>query len=52
MVEVMLCKYLGTIITLNGTCEGISVQEVVDSFQKVNDLKICYKIVPRRAGDV
>ena len=35
-----------------GVGKGISVQEVIDSFEKVNDLKISYKIGPRRAGDV
>mgnify|MGYP006132214337 CR=1 FL=1 len=35
-----------------GVGNGISVQEVVDSFEKVNDIKISYKIGPRRAGDV
>ena len=35
-----------------GVGKGVSVQEVVDSFEKVNDIKISYKIGPRRAGDV
>ena len=35
-----------------GLGKGVSVQEVVDSFEKINDLKISYKIGPRRAGDV
>ena len=35
-----------------GIGKGVSVQEVIDSFQKVNNLKITYKLGPRRAGDV
>ena len=35
-----------------GVGKGVSVQEVVDSFEKVNNIKISYKIGPRRAGDV
>jgi len=35
-----------------GVGKGVSVQEVVDSFEKINDIKISYKIGPRRAGDV
>jgi UDP-glucose 4-epimerase len=35
-----------------GVGKGISVQEVVDSFEQTNDIKISYKIGPRRAGDV
>ena len=35
-----------------GVGKGVSVREVIDSFQKVNNLKISYKLGPRRAGDV
>ena len=35
-----------------GIGKGLSVKEVIDSFQKVNNLKISYKLGPRRAGDV
>ena len=35
-----------------GVGKGVSVQEVVDSFEKVNDIKISYNIGPRRARDV
>jgi len=35
-----------------GVGKGVSVQEVVDSFEQINDIKISYKIGPRRAGDV
>ncbi|MBE6206104.1 MAG: UDP-glucose 4-epimerase GalE [Rikenellaceae bacterium] len=35
-----------------GTGNGVSVLELVESFQRVNDLKLNYKIAPRRAGDV
>ena len=35
-----------------GVGKGVSVQEVIDSFQKVNNLEILYELGPRRAGDV
>ena len=35
-----------------GVGKGVSVREVVDSFEKVNKLKISYELGPRRAGDV
>lgn len=35
-----------------GTGNGTSVLELVESFERVNNLKLNYKIAPRRAGDV
>lgn len=35
-----------------GTGRGVSTLEVVKTFEKVNDLKLNYKIVGRRAGDI
>lgn len=35
-----------------GTGRPVSVQELVDAFEKVNDLKLNYRIAPRRPGDV
>lgn len=35
-----------------GTGRPVSVQELVDAFQKVNGLKLNYRIAPRRPGDV
>ena len=35
-----------------GTGRPVSVMELVETFQKVNNLKLNYKIAPRRAGDV
>jgi UDP-glucose 4-epimerase len=35
-----------------GTGNGVSVLELVERFEKVNSLKLNYKIAPRRAGDV
>lgn len=35
-----------------GTGEGISVLEIIQSFEKVSGLKLNYQIAPRRAGDV
>lgn len=35
-----------------GTGNGVSVLELVNAFEKVNELKLNYKIAPRRPGDV
>jgi len=35
-----------------GVGKGLSVREVIDSFEKVNNLKISHEIGPRRAGDI
>lgn len=35
-----------------GTGKGYSVKEVVETFEKVNKVKVKYKIVDRRAGDI
>ena len=35
-----------------GVGKGVSVLEVIDSFEKVNNLKIPYELGPRRSGDV
>lgn len=35
-----------------GTGSGVSVLELVDSFQAASDKKIPYEILPRRAGDI
>lgn len=35
-----------------GTGKGYSVLEIINNFEKVNGIKINYKIAPRRAGDV
>lgn len=35
-----------------GTGNPVSVMELVKTFEKVNNLKLNYKIAPRRAGDV
>lgn len=35
-----------------GTGEGYSVLEMVHTFEKVNNLKVPYKIVERRSGDI
>tara|TARA_Y100001954_G_scaffold120114_1_gene129335 strand:- start:206 stop:1207 length:1002 start_codon:yes stop_codon:yes gene_type:complete len=35
-----------------GVGKGVSVREVIDTFQKVNKLKISYELGPRRAGDI
>ena len=35
-----------------GTGEGYSVLQIINSFEKVNKVKIPYKIVERRPGDI
>ena len=35
-----------------GTGKGYSVLDIVNSFEKANDLKIKYEIAPRRPGDI
>lgn len=35
-----------------GTGRGYSVLQVINAFEKANNIKIYYKIAPRRAGDV
>ncbi len=35
-----------------GTGKGYSVLEIVKTFEKVNNVKIPYKIAPRRSGDI
>ena len=35
-----------------GTGNGVSVLELVNSFERVNELKLNYRIAPRRPGDV
>lgn len=35
-----------------GTGTGYSVKQVIDTFERVNDIKLNYKYGPRRAGDV
>ena len=49
--HILNCKKIKTAYNI-GVGKGVSVQDVVDSFEKVNDIKISYNIGPRRAGDV
>lgn len=35
-----------------GTGRGLSVLEIIETFQKVNNIKVPYKIVARREGDI
>ena len=35
-----------------GTGIGYSVLDIIQAFEKVNNLKINYKIAPRRSGDI
>lgn len=46
-------KDISGLFTYNlGTGNGYSVLQVVKAFEKANNIKINYKIAPRRAGDV
>lgn len=46
-------KNLEKVETFNlGTGKGSSVLEVINSFEKVSDKKLPYKIMPRREGDI
>ena len=35
-----------------GTGRGLSVLEIIDTFEKVNEIKVPYRIVDRREGDI
>jgi len=35
-----------------GTGRGLSVLEIIDTFEKVNGVKVPFRIVPRREGDI
>lgn len=45
-------NHKGTFICNLGTGHGYSVLEIVRAFEKVNNVKVNYKIAPRRAGDI
>jgi UDP-glucose 4-epimerase len=46
-------KTLSNVETFNlGTGVGLSVLDIINTFEKVNDIKIPYRIVGRREGDV
>ncbi|MFT3753478.1 MAG: UDP-glucose 4-epimerase GalE [Paludibacter sp.] len=46
-------KTKSSVETFNlGTGRGLSVLEIIDTFEKVNEVKIPYKIVDRREGDI
>ena len=48
----LLIEQEGKYVNNVGTGDGVSVIEAIESFEKANDLKIKYKIGPRREGDV
>ena len=45
-------EHSGLFIYNLGTGKGASVLDLVQTFEKVNNIKIPYKIVPRRQGDI
>lgn len=51
-LDKMMIKEQGLKIYNVGTGTGTSVLELINSFEKVNQIKVDYKIGPRRAGDV
>lgn len=41
------------LLTVNlGTCNGVSVLQLIESFEKVNDCRVPYRVTERRAGDI
>ena len=51
-VELMTTQWQGTKVFNLGTGNGVSVLQLLTTFEKVNNVKIPYKFVERRAGDV
>ncbi len=51
-VEKLLESKAGMFIYNLGTGKGTSVLEMIKAFEKVNDIKLNYKIVGRRQGDI
>ena len=47
-----LRDYIDIVDLARGTGRPVSVFELVKGFEKANNLKLNYKVVPRRAGDV
>ena len=47
-----LCTHKGVSVHNLGTGKGTSVLELVHAFEAVNQIKVPYKIVSRRAGDI
>lgn len=46
-------RSLASVETFNlGTGRGLSVLEILNTFEKVNNIKVPYKIVGRREGDI
>ena len=45
-------EHSGLFIYNLGTGKGVSVLDLVQTFEKVNNIKIPYKIAPRRQGDI
>lgn len=35
-----------------GTGRGVSVMELITTFEKINNVKVPYQVEPRRAGDI
>ncbi len=49
----MLCKDTDAVEVFNlGTGRGVSVLELIDTFEKVNGVKVPHRIGPRREGDI
>ncbi len=51
-LEKLASEGRGLFIYNLGTGKGYSVLEIIDAFEKANGLKVNYKIVGRRAGDI
>lgn len=56
--HVMALKYLKETSSVScdifnvGTGNGVTVQEIVDTFQEINNIGLAYEYAPRRAGDI
>ena len=46
------CTTTGVLVYNLGTGNGFSVLDLVNTFERVNNIKINYQIAPRRAGDI
>ena len=45
-------EHTGEAVFNLGTGQGYSVLEMVEAFQRVNQVSVPYRIAPRRAGDL
>ena len=51
-IEKLIKEDKGLFIYNLGTGTGYSVLDIINAFERVNNIKVNYKIAPRRAGDI